>query len=328
MRKTHIFEGQDPQGASMLDSIQIKNFRCLRELDVPLKPLTVLIGPNDSGKSVFLSAVRKLLTGEAIHPNEFWRQDQRLLITIESSTHGIPISLQSGGNNQRPATPLKTLLPIQLFQLPSQGVVMESQGHNDDSGTPSINSDGTNVPTLLDYYLRRDRDRFFATVNALKLLIPGLQDLTITTTTPNTRRLDLIVEKGLRIPADQTSTGVRLLLVFVAIAYHPSPPNTILLEEPENGIHPKRLADVLDLLRGISIGRYGENPAQVILTTHSPYLLDLVDPEQEQVLVFQRLPDGSRTAQAADTSRLRLFMDEFMLGEVWYNQGEEGLVAR
>ena len=33
-------------------------------------------------------------------------------------------------------------------------------------------------------------------------------------------------------------------------------------------------------------------------------------------------------AEPADTERLKVFLDEFMLGEVWYNQGEEGLVAK
>ena len=82
------------------------------------------------------------------------------------------------------------------------------------------------------------------------------------------------------------------------------------------------------LLKGITRGEHADNPAQVILSTHSPYLLDSVDPKEDRVLIFQRLDDGSRTATPADTKRLELFLDEFMLGEVWYNQGEEGMVAK
>ena len=37
---------------------------------------------------------------------------------------------------------------------------------------------------------------------------------------------------------------------------------------------------------------------------------------------------GSRTAEPADAERLKVFLDEFMLGEVWYNEGEEGLVKK
>ena len=46
------------------------------------------------------------------------------------------------------------------------------------------------------------------------------------------------------------------------------------------------------------------------------------------MLVFRRGDDGARTAEAVDAKRLELFLDEFKLGEVWFNQGEAGLVAR
>ena len=48
----------------MLKRVQIQNFRCLRNVSVPLRPLTVLIGPNDSGKSVFLLALKQLVEAQ------------------------------------------------------------------------------------------------------------------------------------------------------------------------------------------------------------------------------------------------------------------------
>ena len=128
--------------------------------------------------------------------------------------------------------------------------------------------------------------------------------------------------------ADQASAGVRLLLFFISLTYHPSPPKLILLEEPENGIHPRRLAEVIKLLRAITQGTHGGQQAQVVLTTHSPYLLDFVNLETDQVLVFRRNDDGTRSVEPVDAERLKLFLDEFQLGEVWYNEGEKGLVKK
>ncbi len=99
-----------------------------------------------------------------------------------------------------------------------------------------------------------------------------------------------------------------------------------MLEEPENGLHPKRLGYVVDLLRSLTQGKLGGKAVQVILTTHSPYLLDAIRLAEDQVIVFRREDDGHRTAMEADENRLRSFLDEFMLGEVWFNQGEEGLL--
>ena len=89
-----------------------------------------------------------------------------------------------------------------------------------------------------------------------------------------------------------------------------------------------RLKDVMQLLRGITQGQFGIAPVQVILTTHSPYLLDDVKPEEDQVLVFQRDEDGSRTAKPVDWSRLKEYFDGFLLGEIWFNEEEVGLIAQ
>lgn len=206
--------------------------------------------------------------------------------------------------------------------------MMTCPGTSDEQGPPPLNPDGGNVPALLDYFLRRDRKRFADTLNVLKRLIPGLEELEIATPNRDIRRVDLVTDNGYRFPADRASAGVRLLLFFVALAYHPNAPKTILIEEPETGIHPKRLGDVMALLHEISEGKHGKHASQVILTTHSPFLLDLVRLDTDQVLVFRRNDDGTRSAEPADADRLKLFLKEFMLGEVWYNQGEEGLIAR
>ena len=88
------------------------------------------------------------------------------------------------------------------------------------------------MPSLLDFLLRRDRRRFFAVADAIKQHVPGVQDINIATPAASTRRLDLVLDGGFTIPADQSSAGVRLILFFIALAYHPSPPKIILLEEP------------------------------------------------------------------------------------------------
>jgi predicted ATPase len=310
----------------MLDRISIQGFRSLVRLDVPLRPLTVLIGQNDSGKSTFLRAVELLSTD----PSNFvgadrYRNDQGRPISVEGYA-GSGVSVYMGTDRDRIVH--SSIMPAQFYQLPVNGVNMVSEGFDDQAGPRQLTREGEGVPSLLDFLLRTDRRRFFELVEVFKTHVPGLQDIAIATPNPSQRRLDLVLEKGFRLPAQEASSGVRLLLFFIALAYHPSPPRLILVEEPETGVHPRRLAEVISLLREITEGRHGCHPAQVILTTHSPYLLDSVDSERDQLLVFRRLEDGSRTADPVDTDRLRLFLEEYMLGEVWFNQGEEGLVAK
>ena len=205
---------------------------------------------------------------------------------------------------------------------------MQSDGYPDEAGARQLGQDGSGVPSLMDYLLRRDRERFFGAVATMRHLIEGLQDVQLATPEPSSRRLYLVLEDGFRLRADLASGGVRLMIFFIALTFHPDPPKLILLEEPEMGVHPRRLGEIVSLLREITNGTHGGHPAQIILTTHSPYLLDHINLDEDQVLVFRRNEDGSRCAEPVDAERLSLFLDEFMLGEVWYNQGEEGLIRR
>jgi predicted ATPase len=220
------------------------------------------------------------------------------------------------------------IAPVGIIRLPAEGVPLQSEGLADEHGAPFLDVHGSQLAGLVDYYLRRNRIRFDEFVQAMRKLVPGLEGIDISTPNPALRRIDIVADNGFTVPPGQVSSGVRLMLFFVALAFHPTPPKLILVEEPENGLHPKRLADVIKTLRSLTAGKYGGHAAQVVLTTHSPYLLDLIDPATDQVLVFRREPDGSRSASPVDTERMKSFLDEFMLGEVWFNSGEEALVAK
>lgn len=316
----------------MLDELHLTNFRCFRDLKAPLRPLTVLIGPNDSGKSAFLQAIVRFLSRDTQFAlKDRWRLQQDVTVSFVGKAEDglVVINSDQGLGADTVRIIERELTPVAMFQLPSHGPPLQCQGYAEgEEAQLELGADGRNVPALLDYFLRKDRKRLDAIVTAMRNRIPGLEDLDIATPSPDSRRVDFVIENGLRIAAEYISVGVRLLLFFVALAYHPRPPKTILIEEPENGVHPKRLADIVTLLREITQGEHGDHAAQVILTTHSPYLLDAIDIQQDQVLVFQRNDDGSRSAQPADEARLKHFLDEFMLGEIWYNETEEGLVAR
>jgi predicted ATPase len=312
---------------TMLQSVRVHQFRALQSVGVPLRPLPVVIGRNDSGKSAFLAALQYLINKFNFQKSDYWREDLRSAIYLAGTTSIGETTYRSDRDVLNPQF-MSEVQPSGFFHLDSGGVGMISSGHSEDGAPPPLSTNGEGVATLFDYLLRCDRKRFFAAMDAARLLIPGLQDLNIGTPNPATRRLDLVIEGGLRLPGNLASSGDRLLLFFIALAYHPAPPRAILVEEPETGIHPKRLADVVALLRAITQGKHGAHATQVILTTHSPYLLDMVTLETDQVLVFTRQEDGSCTAEPADAERLKVFLDEFQLGEVWYNQGEAGLVAK
>lgn len=123
------------------------------------------------------------------------------------------------------------------------------------------------------------------------------------------------------IPASQVSDGVLLVLAYLAILSLPKPPRLLLVEEPENGIHPDRLDEVVRILRDIV---KAQSHTQVILTTHSPYVVNLFKPEE--VTVCRKLEDGSIGVRRLDNSKLvKDQMNLFTLGEIWTSEGDEAL---
>lgn len=77
------------------------------------------------------------------------------------------------------------------------------------------------------------------------------------------------------IPSWMLSEGTRrLTAIFALLAVRPRP-SLIAIEEVENGLDPWTLRYVLDALRDVAA-----DGVQILLTTHSPFLLDHVDPEE------------------------------------------------
>ena len=128
---------------------------------------------------------------------------------------------------------------------------------------------------------------------------------------------------GESISARQVSDGVLLILAYLAVLHLPQPPRVILVEEPENGIHPKRLQDVLTILRDLVCN---QSQTQIILTTHSPYVVDLFDPEE--VTLCQKQQDGSiNVRRLSDSKAVRDQLDVFTLGEIWTAEGDDTLTV-
>jgi hypothetical protein len=132
-------------------------------------------------------------------------------------------------------------------------------------------------------------------------------------------------ESGKVIRAQQASDGAILFLGFLALANLPKPPRLLMIEEPETGIYPERLEQIVDMLRKMT-KQAGDQAPQIVFTTHSPYVLSFFDPEE--VTFMSRGPDGAvRARPLREAPHIRERLDGFYLGELWYNLSEAELFA-
>jgi len=162
-----------------------------------------------------------------------------------------------------------------------------------------MDADGHGLASFLDWLREVEPERFDRIRKTLGKLVGEVTNVTFPTVAKN-RKAVLFWEKwGTKVPASEASDGLLLFLAILAIAYgHEEDVGVVLLEEPENGVHPERLRDIVRLLRAISRGELGLPPVQVVVTSHSPYLLDWC--QKDEVIIFGRASDGNVCAKGLD----------------------------
>ncbi|MCK5342057.1 MAG: AAA family ATPase, partial [Candidatus Heimdallarchaeota archaeon] len=97
----------------------------------------------------------------------------------------------------------------------------------------------------------------------------------------------------------------------------PTPPPFLCIEEPENGLYHKLLEALATEFREHATGRKGGS--QVFITTHQPYFVDALNPEE--VWILEKHPDGlSRIRRASDDEIVKNMVTEGLpLGGLWYS---------
>lgn len=146
-------------------------------------------------------------------------------------------------------------------------------------------TDGTNVPWVIDDLHQCEPERFADWIDHLQTALPDLIGIH-TVLREDDRHRYLVVEyrDGLEVPSWMVSDGTLRLLALTLSAYLPDLVGVFLIEEPENGIHPRAIETMFQSLSNVY-------DAQVLLATHSPVILNCADPEQ--VLCFAKDEHGA-----------------------------------
>jgi predicted ATPase len=144
--------------------------------------------------------------------------------------------------------------------------------------------DGSNLPWVIADLQRRSEERFQGWLAHLRTALPDLEGIrTVEREDDRHRYLVLKYRGGLEVPSWMASDGTLRLLALTLPAYLPDLSGVFLIEEPENGIHPRAVETMFQSLSSV----YG---AQVLLATHSPVILGIV--EADKVLCFAKTAQG------------------------------------
>jgi predicted ATPase len=319
-----------------VDTVRIQNFGCARDVTLELTRLHALIGPNDSGKSTVLEAIRT--ASELIDIGQ-----SQLARAGHLDPRGIPgskITMAWGAETvtcfhdpthqwridtavPRPAD-ASTTLHIVLPPL-APGIARPARGARlvrwdpdairrpceliPDSEVLFVGERGERLPAVYDALLSRDRTAFGEIEADLRRHFPTVKEIWLPALNRSEKTLGVILRDGTRVSANEMSEGLLYWLAF-AVLPHVDPSVMLLVEEPENGLHPSRIADVVKVLRAVS------SSMQVIVATHSPLVINELQPDEVTILTRHEKA-GTQVKRMDRTTHFQQRRQVYALGELW-----------
>jgi energy-coupling factor transporter ATP-binding protein EcfA2 len=389
----------------MIRQIHIQNYKALRDVTLDLTPFHVLIGPNDSGKTSILEAIRAICGSIVLPPHEWfgspWRGRELVWNGSGEAIANFEATMVDGSieatyllkcefdrvlrslipkfaffdgkrNSNSGFVQLNDFMGVRAYIAKSESSafkIASIDGYkplieklfNAMSGVwycrfnprrlamPvgrdlqrrfQLEPSGFGLPILLEDILRTDFNGYTALLNRFRHVFPQIKEIkfepveapTFDPGGAQSQDAKMTLGTELRfefsnspatIPASQVSDGILLVLAYLSILNLPDPPRVLLIEEPETGVYPRLLHDVLKILRDL-IAK--QSRTQVVMTTHSPDLLDMFGPEE--VSLCKKESDGSVSVHRLSNSKaVKEQLDIFSLGEIWTGETEEVLIA-
>lgn len=358
----------------LLGGVKLRNYKSIGRCDVTLRPLTILVGRNGSGKSNFLDALRFVLDSlqtsvdHAIKSRGGIEQVRRrstghprnlaIELTIHlpgwrTANYGFEIAARQNGGFSVKSEYLKVREPgaIELASYRLEDGIIRSSSIDkmppasadrlylvNAAGLPQfravydaltsmgfynlnpeemkelqspdagelLHRDGSNIPSVLAR-LQSVHPGLAGRINTyLSTIVPGISDVERVSLGPREtlefRQRVVGAKHPWKFYAASMSDGTLRTLGVLVAAFQLADPTTPIrlvgLEEPETALHPAAAGALMDALREASA------QTQILITSHSPDLLDRIDPEPEKMLIVQS-QDGDTQIAPADSASLR-----------------------
>ena len=215
-----------------------------------------------------------------------------------------------------------------------------------DAIIPRVEFDGSGLAPTLDYLRDEAPDKFQSLQEMLKRIVPGVREVGVKRAKVMVNRQRLIevdgksisyeesqemtgqevvldMNTGKRIPAHAISEGTMLALGLLTVLMNPNQPNLVLLDDVEQGLHPKAQRELIAVFKEII---QDNNNLQIIFSTHSPYIVDELIPSQVHVLSNNN-SGVTRSKRLDEHPDVEWAKQTLTTGEFWDAEGEDWVVA-
>lgn len=171
---------------------------------------------------------------------------------------------------------------------------------------------GDNLPNVIQYLKEQHPSRLEQILKILARRVPRLEHVDADLMADG-RLLLRIKDAPFSNPvlAKYVSDGTLKMLAYLTLLHDPEPPQLVGIEEPENQLHPRLLPELAEEAQNASAR------TQLMVTTHSPFLLDSLHPDQVRVLYRDEL-GYTQSVRVADMGRATAMHEHgSKLGQLW-----------
>jgi predicted ATPase len=175
-----------------------------------------------------------------------------------------------------------------------------------------LSGTGDNLPNVIQYLKEQHESRLAEILKTLSERVPRLERVE-SHFMPDGRLLLQIKDAPFEQPilAKFASDGTLKMLAYLTLLYDPNPPELIGIEEPENHLHPRLLPELAEECR------MATERTQLMVTSHSPFFVDGLKPEELWVL-YRDEQGYTQARRAADMKGIPEFVQEgASLGQLW-----------
>jgi predicted ATPase len=187
-----------------------------------------------------------------------------------------------------------------------------ARGNPEAGAEERLSPTGSNLPNVVQYLREQHPQRLEQIFETLRRRIPRIEKVEAEVL-QDSRLLLLVKDAPFSTPVLSrfVSDGTLKMLAYLTVLYDPDPPRLIGIEEPENYLHPRLLPELAEECQQAS------DRTQLIVTTHSPFFINPLRPEEVRVL--HRAADGyTRVRRVSDMPGIQAFLDQGAnLGELW-----------
>lgn len=178
---------------------------------------------------------------------------------------------------------------------------------------------GDNLANVVQYLEEQHPGRLEEIFQTLRRRVPRVERV-LAENMPDGRLLLQIKDAPFEHPilARFASDGTLKMLAYLLLLYDPAPPPFIGIEEPENFLHPRLLPELAEECRAAA------ERTQILATTHSPFFLNALRPEEVRVL-WRDEQGYTQTKCAAELAGVQAFVrNGALLGHLWM-EGQLGV---